>query len=198
MRKSISALLIGSVLTLGAVAAYAAVNAQGPTTEELEADLATLDEALAGARAELSSFNEGSLLHTNALLHIQMLENTRAMIDQKRLSWLRGISLSYVVQGQEIAPADPAVIDALNQEIEDLTQQTIDAEIRSNQYGGLVGTMALVEVQTSRVTMAMARQKLFAARYGISWPLLDVDLGNGAPKVPETPLSRSVDDKGAL
>jgi hypothetical protein len=120
------------------------------------------------------------------------------MLDQKRLSWLRGIDMRYVIEG--VAPQHPTreSLAEITAEIARSEQEVAAARAKADQYtGGLIQSMALIEEQTHRVTLAITKQRLVMMRLGMAYPQ---PAGPAAVQrsPPKPPLGRSTDDKGAL
>ncbi|WP_132256094.1 hypothetical protein [Methylobacterium segetis] len=180
------------LLLLAAPAALAAANAKfGPTSEELEQDISQVDASVADAKSRCADFGAGSVLKIQCDIELGFLSSTRAMLQQKKLSWLRWINLNYTVPGQPtqlFTEADARDIEAeMAKEQKDLAAATEKA----TNYGGLIQTMALVEMQTKKVAISVLRLKYLMGKYGVGVPAQPA-AGRNAP------TGRSVDEKGAL
>jgi hypothetical protein len=106
-----------TILVILGLSAVAALNIQGPTREQLGRDISEIDHQLKNARGLATKYQEGSALRTQAELQISILETTRTMLDQKRRSLFRGISLSYSVNGIVLRPASADTITSIQEEI---------------------------------------------------------------------------------
>jgi hypothetical protein len=195
MKKPFKVLVTAALASVAILAgAYGALNAYGPSDEQLGADIQDLDKRLEAARSFGERFGEGSLLRVQNDLEVAFLRSTRAMLDQKRKAWLRGISLSYNAEIGTGRPGNPEAIRAIDSEIDDAQRKIKEADARAAQYtGGLLQITGILEAQTARVTEAVLRQKR---------ALTEIGLGALAPSptVPKssTPIGRSKNDKDAL
>jgi hypothetical protein len=187
--------LVSTGLFLGAaiVGGLAAVNAQGPTVQELTSDISTIESTIAEARAFADRYSEGSFIRVQSDLRIAILETTKAMLDQKRSSWLRGIKLSYLASGQTIAAATPESVASIEGEIARAKVDAQTAKSKAQMYtGGLIQSLALVEEQTHLVAAAAAQQRLALIRLGMAVP----STGKAAPSL--NPIGKDLNDRGAL
>jgi len=124
-------------------------------------------------------------------MRLAVLETTRAMLDQKRRAWIRGVALSYTVEGKRLTP-DPALLEQLEREAADAERQVAEAQSKADLYaGGLVHGLALAEVQTRRVTAAVIRQRMALAWTGLGVPVT-------ADQPPPPPIGQALGDEGAL
>jgi hypothetical protein len=181
-----------AVLFAFAVVAFAALT--GPTTAELENDLAEINAQIKTATNSSSIYANGSVLRILGDMQLRILESTGAMLDQKRRSFLRGISLSYVVNGQQTLPASGKALDELSAEIAQTKSAIQQAESKAAAYsGGLIQTMALLEAQTHRVTLASLHQRYVIQKFGLAVPALP---NNSTPPAPA--VGKKIDEKGAL
>jgi len=190
--KSVIAAVAMAAIAVGGFTANSL--AKGPTEADLSADIAKIDHQIAELDARCRQYGPGSVLKVQCDLERGVLGTTRAMLDQKRLSWLRGIALNYTVQGQSVKPLPADEIESLQSQMADLEAKLRVAEAKAASYGGLLGTMAHVEAQTQRVSIALLRQKQVMNQLGFSFPTLDLN-----QKSPEPPsIGKTVNDKDAL
>jgi hypothetical protein len=182
-------------LVLLGFGAVAALNIQGPTREQLSRDISEIDHQLKNARGLAPKYQEGSALRTQVELQISILETTKAMLDQKRRSLFRGISLYYSVNGIVLRPASADTITSIQKEIIGALSEADAAEARAAQYsGGLLQVTALMEAQTNRVRAALLKEQLAMKILGLEAVPRRTDAGpQPAPKIGQT-----TDDKGAL
>jgi hypothetical protein len=183
------------ILALGvlAIAAFA-VNAGGPSPDQLAKDIAEVDAEIKEATATAALYGEGSVLRLQIDLRANVLKTTRAMLNQKRRSWLRGIDLGYQVAGRPVEPASAAEIKEIEAAIADANSAMAKAQAKADLYsGGLVQVMALVEVQTQAARKAIEQQRLALARIGMALPTTGTQ-----PRKPPPPTGQTIDEKGAL
>lgn len=193
MIKAITLSIISLVLVgLGTVAA---LNIQGPTREQLNGDISEIDHQLGVAQGVATKYQEGSALRTQVDLQISILETTRSMLEQKRRSLFRGISLSYSVNGIILKPASADAIASIQKEIDRAQSEANAADAKASQYtGGLLQLTALMEAQTNRVRAAVLKEQLAIAVLGLA----AVPRGPEAGLQPTPKVGQTVDDKGAL
>jgi hypothetical protein len=184
-----------TILVLVGLSTVAALNVEGPTGEQLNGDISEIDQQLGTARGLAAKYQEGSALRTQVDLQISILETTRAMLDQKRRSLFRGISLSYSVKGVLLKPPSADTITAMQKEISRAQSDADAAEAKASQYtGGLLQITTLMEAQTHRVRVAVLKEQLAIAVVGLGAVPRGPDAGpQRQPKVGQT-----IDDKGAL
>lgn len=160
--------VIGFVATCGVVAALAAgvvVNKQGPSTQALEVDLLTVRAEIADA--ERAREGIGGLVAIQAELRLHTLRSTEAMLNQKRLSFLRGIRLNYPgdLPSAVVAPEER---DQIEVELAAARAEAEAAQHEAARYsGGLILVLAKVREATALSTAAMLHQQLALARQGI-------------------------------
>lgn len=189
MKKSL--ILAGVFAIAVATAAVAAINVSGPSKEQLESDIADVRQRILAAQADAEDYKVGSPIRLQHEYRLATLRNTEAMLDQKRLSWLRGIELTYQLKGTAQV-VSPEVIAQLQEDLEEARTEVAIAESKAQTAGGLMRSFALVEAATRQMTVAAVEQKLLLAKYGIHYP--EVPLERRRPE----PLGTKTNDKEAL
>lgn len=164
------------------------------STFEIDRDRAANQAELRSAEEEVSKYS-GGLVKTYIDLRIAMLRTTAVMLDQKRSSLIRRISLNYAVDGASFHEASNAELNTIIADIVEADRKIASARQEADRYtGGLIRTMALVRVSTEEANMAQLRMKFYSAKYGL--PMLISD------QMPEqrsvAPLGKVVKDKDAL
>jgi hypothetical protein len=145
---------------------------------------------IADAQAEAAKY-KGGLLLTEIQLRQAILQNTLAMLEQRRLSWFHSITMVYQDPLPRILVEDPGVAD----ELKAATTDADDAQKEAARYsGGLVQSMALVREATARVTVAAVQQRIELARSGISLP----GMPTGGKPPPSAAPGKKSSDKDAL
>jgi hypothetical protein len=131
-------------------------------------DTSDLDSSIALLSAEIDSASEESRQYEGGLLKIlidsrkQVLQNTKAMLEQKRTGLNRYIKMSYAIDGVPYeVPADKEErLEKLTKEMADLEKDIGKAQLEASQYsGGLIQLMLLSQIATSKNTIAMLRQQ---------------------------------------
>jgi hypothetical protein len=187
--RSVGGLLTGMAI---AAAAVAASNVRGPTTEVLRQDLIEVEAEIKEAQTAVAQYGSGSLIAAEIQLRVAILQTTKSMLEQKERSWLRGIDLSYVVDGRKLSP-DPALISRLQKDLATAEAEAAAAREKASLYsGGLVQAMALAEEQTHLVTRAAIRQNIALAGIGLTFPAA------AAAESQPAPIGQTVDEEGAL
>ena len=92
-------------IALSAAASFAVVSRTGPNTADLDRDIAFQTAQLAEAKAEAARYT-GGVIAVEIGLRVAILGNTVAMLQQKRASYLRGISLAYTDPTPRISSAE--------------------------------------------------------------------------------------------
>lgn len=153
-----------------AAAAFAAVNFRGPTSEDLVREMAVIDRELALAERNLAAYRDKPLIAEQVTLRIVVLETTRAMLDQKRLSWLRGLKLIYRVDGWEVMPSREALA-ALQAQLADAEAGRLTARRwAASSTNDVTRNMALALEQVHLLTDAAIRQQIALAGLGLALP----------------------------
>lgn len=116
------------------------------STLEIDRDRAAVAAEIAAARLEDEKY-AGGLIKAFLGVRISILQNTLAMLDQKRASLVRRIALNYTLEGKSIKPASD---DELNVILEELTQaekKSAQSKSEASQYsGGLLQSMKLIKL----------------------------------------------------
>jgi hypothetical protein len=153
-----------------AAAAFAAVTVRGPSAEDLMRDLAVIDRQLALAERTLTGYRDNPPIAEQIELRIAVLTTTKAMLDQKRLSWLRGLNLIYRVDGGEVMP-DRDNLAALQARLAEAEAGMLTARKWAARSTNQVGkNMALALEQVHLLTHAAIRQQMALESLGLALP----------------------------
>ena len=185
-------LTIAVSLALSTVASLLIVHSAGPSSAEVDRDLNSIRSEIAQTRAEIARYSGGMFL-LQAQLRLQTLENTEAMLEQKRLSFLRGLKLSY----RETTPRiqTDADIARLRDDLAKANAEIVDAEAEAARYaGGMIQSVAVLRAATGRMSAALIEQQIVLSRYGIPLPAFITDRQPSPP----LPPGRVTSDKDAL
>lgn len=186
-----SILAIVAAIVSSAAVTVAIIHKAGPSTSELDAAIAATKIEIAEAKVDSANFT-GGLLLLQGQLRYAILNNTLAMLLQKREALLRGITLVY-------REPTPRVANSADKETtkSELAKARTDAEAahrEASMYsGGLLRTVALLREATAKATEAVVEQRIALERLGI--PL--ASLPGGVLPVAKSP-GDPTSDKDAL
>ena len=133
----------------------------------IESEIESIDKEIASAEKENEKYT-GGLVKALINSQIQTLKQTRAMLQQKKDSWLFGISLNYTVEGRPfVMPAGAkALLPDIEREISENRDKIRDQEAVVSQYsGGLVHALSLSTLETMRQSQAMLEQRRLSIKY---------------------------------
>ena len=117
------------------------------------------------------------------------------MLATKRASVLRRVDLNFNVDGRAITKSDPVQISEIEKDLATARANLKAAEENAARYsGGLVQSMALVQVETARVTEAQLVLAYFSAKYGMGFPRVNLPGNQPSPKAGQ----RTSEDRDAL
>ncbi|WP_462118654.1 hypothetical protein [Methylorubrum extorquens] len=191
-RRSTYIIVSLALLSIAAPTSLVSANTVfGPSADDLNEDIAKVEDAIGKNRERCAVYGDGSLLMAQCKAENGFLLTTKAMLEQKRISWLRWINLSYTVAGQPQVPLSAEEAREIEAEIAKANAELAVAVNQARNYGGLIQSMALAEVQTQRVSISILRQNFLMRKYGVAVP---VQLS----PAPKQPVGNTVDDKGAL
>lgn len=140
-----------------------------PAQTQLDADIGQIDREISDASVQRTSFQEGSLLQILVDGRLSALQSTRAMLDQKRLSLLRGIDINYIVNGQGWTSESTEVLKGIEAEVAVEDAKIADADFKANSTGGLLAILGQVTAQIEHMNGALLRQRYLAAKYGFPY-----------------------------
>lgn len=167
------------IAVLAAVAAGLAVCLgfviQEPATStfEIDRDRAAISAELTSAQSEVDQYQRGAI---KVLLdaRIEALRHTATMLEQKRKSLIRRISLAYVIDGHHVEAASDSALNDILDELTAAEKRITLAKADADRYsGGLVQGIKLMTVATEELSAAQLRMKFYTAKYGLPLPLLN-------------------------
>ncbi len=137
------------------------------STEEIDADMMRVDEQIVVVKGEIEKFS-GGLLPNLMQMRLEILENTKAMLEQKKTGLNRFINIKYMINGQPFKrPVDYEIkAKELEDELGRLGADIKQMRIESAQYsGGLIKVMIEMKIATNENTKAMFEQKRLSLIY---------------------------------
>jgi hypothetical protein len=169
-----------------------------PSTGDIDDDLKALRNEIESAAAESEKYS-GGLLKALIDVRLETLRNTEAMLRQKRAAIFRRIQLSYSIEAREKRAAPNAELEEIKSEIEQAERRLADSNDKASQYsGGLVHSMAMLSMETDRLSVSQLRLKFYSAKWGLPVVWLGEKSGaNGGDGVPALP-GKVVPDREAL
>lgn len=139
-----------------------------PSTTEIDKDIESISSEIKQAREESNKYESG-LVKVFIEIRIQVLENTKAMLLQKRTGLSRFINIKYLVDGKSFdKPANSQeLIKQIDEDISQYQTKLMEAEKENEQYeGGLVKSFALLRIETTKATLAMLESQKLSLKYG--------------------------------
>ena len=136
----------------------------------------------------------GGVIKALIQLRLNTLQQTEALLEQKKTALLRRVWIYYTIDGHPITAASKADLDAISADIQTAEEKLEVSTLNAEQYsGGLIQGLALMTAETERMTIAHLRLKFYSAKYGL--PIFSGALEqNQKPSLP----GRIVDDKNAF
>lgn len=159
----VSACLL-SIFVVGGTA-----EAQGKGGSDLEKDIQAVSLQIDAAEKENVQYS-GGLVKSLIILRLQILKNTKVMLEQKKYALKHGIPVKYTCKGEiyQPTPADQTAIQEIESDIRNQEAKLSEAEVENAKYsGGLVKAMILSQISTIKNTIAMLEQRKLTAKYGI-------------------------------
>jgi hypothetical protein len=142
-----------------------------PLSDDLEADIANLDERVKNTRITVNEYS-GGLLSVLTSIRLETLMTTKSMLEQKKLGLKRFIPISYTVDGKKYVP--PSDKDTLLQNIErdltDLRKHLAEAKSENERYGrGLLGVLSLTNTATIKNSITFLEQRKLLLKHDIPY-----------------------------
>jgi len=159
------------------------VKAQEFNPQPIKTEIAGLEQKIAQAKAESEKYNAGLI---KALLdsRLQILEQTKAMLEQRLAAGNYKVAIKYTVSGKEYIPPtnkDKVLLD-LEREALNVSKEMEIAQKEADKYsGGLIQAMKLSTVATFQQQLAMIEMKRCALIYDI--PLFALSVSGPASSV---------------
>jgi uncharacterized protein YraI len=175
MQKLMNLFLCGCVSTILLTGVTAAQESED--TMPLDRDMRALSVQISEAEKENSEHSEG-LIKALIAYRLQVLKNTKAMLEQKEYASKHGIPVTYTYRGDVYKPtqADPTIIKSIESDIRHQEAELSKAEEENAEYsGGILNAMTLYRVATIKNTIAILEQQKLMEKYGIPVVLLPKD-----------------------
>lgn len=188
-------LLVMSALVI-ALGATLAVVLQQPdvSTFEIDRDRTAIAAEIGVVRAEGDQYT-GGLIKSLLDARLAILQNTQAMLDQKRTSFIKRIALNYTIDGHIVKPASDSELNEILEELAQAEKMVAESRLDAARYsGGLLQSLKLMKVATDEMSTAQLRLKFYSAKHGIPLPIL----ASPTAVAPDKPVGKIVKDREAL
>lgn len=181
MRRNFRILFVATAMIAASAFAVAASIYSGPSTEQLASDIDAISAEIRTVESEANRYESGSVIRFQIDLRLKTLATTKSMLEQKKLSLIRGIDLKFTQDGREITPVDPSTLKSIDDEIAAANAAADAAKAKAAQYApSLVQSMALVEEATYRASVAISRERRAILMLGYALPP-STAAGSGLP-----------------
>ena len=170
----------------------------GPSTADLDSDISSIKKSIKFSTLEASKYSGGTILSL-IKMRVEIENNTLAMLEQKKFSFIRFIDLKYTIDGRPQSKITDSELKSLSNDIKILENEIIEQIKEASRYsGGLILMLRLSEIGTSRITLATLKMRLLTARHGI--PIFGIDSkSKNAKKQPKNvPIGKVVSDNDDL
>ena len=169
------------------------VKAQKFDSQPLQNEIAGLEQQIKDTRIESEKY-AGGLIKVLLDSRIQILEHTKAMLEQRLAAGNYRVKINYTVEGKEYVPSanKDEILKNLESEALTVAQEMERVQKEADQYsGGLIRVMKLSTVATYQQQLAMLEMKRCALIYNI--PLFAFEEGSTTPaKSPTVPTEESL------
>jgi len=186
MNHSFKIFLLGFLVLVGCGEKY--------DSRDLDGDISSVERDLASAKVIAESY--GGMVGTLASVRVNVLENSLAMLKQRKGSLFYFIPIRYEFAGAEVCSSITANTDELSADIASAESELAAAKAESDRYsGGLIHSLALARVATHEFTVASLKQRQLFAKWDVPLPVP----GSAAEgDVGSEPASPVVSDSEAL
>lgn len=182
------------VVTVLAAALGVVLNEPQTSTFEIDRDRAAIRSDIEVAEVESGRYS-GGLVKALIDLRVAILMNSAAMLDQKRASLVRRVSLNYSVEGRSIKEASNQELEAILDDLAQAEKKVSNSKAEAERYsGGLLQSMALLKVAADDLAVSQLRLKFYTAKYGMPVPMPDLQ----TKELEHAPPGRVVKDREAL
>lgn len=136
--------------------------------ESLNTEIKVIESKIADAQRDLSKYGDGSPLHALVSLRLSTNEQTLAMLKQKwaALRWYP--RFTYTVDGRPYAAPENVELKIveLQASLIEAQKKADDAALKAATTGGLLGVLAQVNSEITRLPVAQLEYQLLAYKHG--------------------------------
>ena len=169
-----------------------------PNVTDLDSDISFIKKSIELSTLEADKHSSGVILSI-IKMRIEIENNTLAMLEQKKSSFIRFIDLKYTIDGRPQRKVTSSELKSLSADIKILENKIIKQEKEINRYiGDLTLMTKLTIIGTLRITLAILKMRFLTARHGI--PIFRIDLKSNSTKkkLDGVVIGKVVDDKDVL
>ena len=163
MYKCLSFLMISTLVLIGCP--------NTPSTKELDQDIAKLEAEIKESKSVLDDYS-GGLIAVLSRVRLQVLQSTKAMLEQKKMGFRRYIHITYTIDGKKYFPPKnkDKLLKEIKQDINNLKSELEEAKEESKRYeGGLLSVLSLTHIATIKNSIAFLEQKQLLLKYDIPY-----------------------------
>lgn len=165
------------------------------STIEIDRDRAALTSQISITQEESEKYGPG-LLKSLIEVRLAIARNTLAMLDQKRASFVRRITLDYRLDGRPVHDASDQELNMILEELSQAEKKAAASRLDAARYsGGLAQAMSLLKAETDELSVSQLRLKFYSAKHGIPMPMPTLTENSSKPTQPP---GKVVKDRDAL
>ena len=165
-----------------------------PNPEEikkLSTEIDKVNSQINETKIELKKYGEESALHAMVSLRLSVLEQTQAMLEQKKASSWYFPKATYTINGQNYSPPENIneLIPTLENELVKSRDEWKKTQGKAESAGGLLGVIVLLESEVKGLRVAQIEYQLSAYKNGYLslYP-------NIAPSELDSPVSKATEE----
>jgi hypothetical protein len=191
----IAKLISVSIIAALSAALFILVVESSPTTVELDADIAALQNKISDAKKKSDAFS-GGLIKSLVEVRIEILASTEAMLAAKKESIVRRLNLQFQINGSEFKSTSD--LESIRADIAAAQGRVAAAEAEAAKYtGGLLQVLQLTKAATEDISVAQLNSAFYSAKYGLP-PIGAFMPKNDSANKKAVPVGNVVKDKDAL
>lgn len=140
-----------------------------PSTEELDTDIAALEQELKNTETESKRYS-GGLIKILLDVRKEMIKNTKVMLEQKRSGLKRFININYTIDAERYLPPQnkEEILNNIKEEIKKINDGIIKARKESARYsGGLIKVLVEVRAESLENSLVFIKQRELLLKYDI-------------------------------
>lgn len=165
------------------------------STIEIDRDRAALTLQISITQEESEKYGPG-LLKSLIEVRLAIARNTLTMLEQKRASFIRRITLDYRLDGRPVHEASDQELTTILEELAQAEKKAAASRLEAARYsGGLAQAMSLLKAETDELSVSQLRLKFYSAKHGIPMPMPTLTENSSEPTQPP---GKIVKDRDAL